>query len=182
MSRLFTAIVPPATIRDELAGLVASLPGLLSGTRAENIHLTLRFIGETSEDRQIAFSEALGRVRVEPFILPVAKTGVFPTRGPAKVLWAGAGNAHPRLFQLRKQVDDALLRVDSGLDVHHFHPHFTLGRLPEGYDAKLLAKFLERYAGFEAPPFRVDEFHLLASEWSPEGLRRYRSMGRFALG
>jgi RNA 2',3'-cyclic 3'-phosphodiesterase len=182
MPRLFTAIVPPATVRDELAGLVSSLPGLLSVTSAKNIHLTLRFIGETPEDRQIAFAEALARVRVEPFILPVANTGVFPPRGPAKVLWAGAGNAHPRLFQLRKQVDEALLRVDPGLDVHHFHPHFTLGRLPENYDTKLLAKFLERYAGFEAAPFRVDEFHLLASERSPEGPPRYRSVGRFALG
>ncbi len=182
MARLFTAIIPPTTVCDELAGLIANLPGLLGGTRTENIHLTLRFIGETSEDRQIVFAEALGRVRVEPFILPVTKTGVFPTRGPAKVLWAGAGNAHPRLFQLRKQVDEALLRVDPGLDVHHFHPHFTLGRLPEGYDTKLLAKFLESCAAFEAPPFRVDEFHLLASERSPEGLPRYRSVGRFALG
>lgn len=182
MPRLFAAIVPPATLRDELAGLVASLPGLLSGTTTENIHLTLRFIGETPPDRQIAFAKALGRVRVERFILPVTKTGVFPTRGPAKVLWVGAGNAHPRLFQLRKQVDDALLRIEPGLDVHHFHPHFTLGRLPEGYDATLLANFLERYAGFEAPPFRVDEFHLLASERSPEGLPLYRSVGKFALG
>jgi 2'-5' RNA ligase len=127
------------------------------------------------------FAESLARVRVEPFILPVGGVGVFPTRGPAKVLWAGVGNGHTRLYQLRKQVDEALLAVDAGLAMPGFHPHFTLGRIGENYEAKELAHFLERHRGLEAPPFRVTEFFLMASELTPGRPPVYRELRRFPL-
>jgi len=161
-ARLFVAVVPPATVRAELAALAIPLGGM-RWTPEENLHLTLRFIGDTEPEKQTRIEAALTRVRVEPFILPVAGLGVFPSRGPAKVLWAGTGGGHPRLHQLRKQVDEALLAVDAALDVHSFHPHFTLGRLGHDGDAQPLAKFLERQVTFEAPPFRVTGIHLLAS-------------------
>ena len=177
-ARLFVALVPPATVQSELAALAVPLGGM-RWIPAENIHLTLRFIGDTEPERQAALEAALARVRVEPFILPVEGVGVFPSRGPAKVLWAGAGHGHPRLFQLRQQVDEALLSVDPTLDVHTFHPHFTLGRLDPKHEPKEIAHFLERHARFEAPPFRVDEFHLMASERLPGLLRQgYEGQGR----
>lgn len=180
MPRLFTALVPPATVQSELAEVATPLAGV-RWTPTENIHLTLRFIGETDDDATERFAESLARVRVEPFILPVGGVGVFPTRGPAKVLWAGVGNGHTRLYQLRKQVDEALLAVDAGLAMPGFHPHFTLGRIGENYEAKELAHFLERHQGLEAPPFRVTEFVLMASELTPGRPPVYRKLRRFPL-
>lgn len=180
MPRLFTALVPPATVQAELAELAAPLASV-RWTPPENIHLTLRFIGETDEAKAGRYAESLARVRVEPFILPVGGAGVFPTRGPAKVLWAGVGNGHTRLYQLRKQVDEALLAVDAGLAMPGFHPHFTLGRLGENYDAKELAHFLERHKALEAPPFRVAEFQLLSSALTPGCPPAYRVVRRFPL-
>lgn len=161
MPRLSVVLIPPALVQAELAALATPLAGV-RWTPAEHLHVTLRFIGETNEERQAQFAEALRRVRVEPFILPVREVGLWPSRGPAKVLWAGVGGGHPRLHQLRKQVDEALLAIDSGLAMPGFHPHFPLGRLDRTHEPKPLARFLERHAGFEAPPFRVAEFHLLA--------------------
>lgn len=181
MARLFVALVPPAIVRQELAALATPLTSV-SWTPEENIHLTLRFIGETDEDQQSRYIAALGRVRVEPFILPVGGVGVFPTRGPAKVLWAGVGNGHTRLFQLRKQVDEALLTVDASLTMPGFHAHFTLGRLTEDYEPKALLHFLERHRSLEGPPFRVAEFALLASELTPGKPPAYRVEQSFALG
>lgn len=181
MARLFVALVPPATVRAELAGLAAKSPAGVRWIPEENFHLTLRFIGETPPEKQERFAAALARVRVEPFILPVEGVGVFPTRGPAKVLWAGVGHAHTRLFQLRKQVDEALLAVDGGLEVRNFHPHFTLGRLGETTEARELEAYLARHKTFEAPPFRVSEFHLMVSESPPGPAPAYRSMQAFAL-
>ncbi len=180
MPRLFTALVPPATVRSELAEVAAPLAGL-RWTPAENIHLTLRFIGETDDAKAERYADALARVRVEPFILPVGGVGVFPTRGPAKVLWAGVGNGHTRLYQLRKQVDEALLAVDAGLAMPGFHAHFTLGRIGEDYDAKELTHFLDRHRMLEAPPFRVAEFALLSSELTPGRPPVYRVVRPFSL-
>ena len=178
--RLFVALALPAVVRSELAAVQEPLGGV-RWTPADNLHLTLRFIGDSEPERRDRMSEALARVRVEPFVLPVEGLGVFPTRGPAKVLWAGLGGAHTRLFQLRKQVDEALLSVDMTIDVHSFQPHITLGRLGEDYDTKELAKFLERHAKFEAPPFRVSEFHLMASTLETGRPPRYAAVRTFAL-
>lgn len=180
MPRLFAAITPPETVRRELATLAEPIGGI-SWTPVDNLHLTLRFIGETTDEQLARLEAALARVRVESFILPVAGVGTFPPRGRPKLLWVGLGRAHTRLFQLRQRVDDALLTVSLDLDVRHFHPHCTLGRLREDLDEKALARFLRRNAGFEAPPFRVDSFELYASEPHPTG-PSYALVRRFPLG
>lgn len=180
MPRLFTALVPPAAVGTEIAALAVPLAGV-RWTPVENIHLTLRFIGPTDDPGAERFAEALARVRVEPFLLPVGGVGLFPTRGPAKVLWAGVGHGHTRLYQLRKQVDEALLTVDPGLALPGFHPHFTVGRLDETHEAKAIARFLERHQQWEGPPFRVADFHLLASELAPGRPPVYRMVRSFPL-
>ncbi len=180
MSRLFVALVPPAPVRAEVAALATPLKDV-RWVPADNVHLTLRFIGETPADKQERYEQALTRVRVEPFILPVGGVGLFPTRGPAKVLWAGVGHGHPRLYQLRKQVDETLLSVDAGLAMPGFHPHFTVARLGELHEAKPLAHFLENHAGYEAPPFRVTGFHLMESVLLPGRAPAYRSVREFPL-
>jgi 2'-5' RNA ligase len=180
MPRLFVALVPPPSVRTELTALSAPLQGV-RWTPEDNIHLTMRFIGETDGAQTDRFLESLARVHVEPFILPVGGVGLFPTRGPAKVLWAGVGRGHTRLYQLRKQVDEALLAVDTGLPMPGFHPHFTLGRLDEHHEPKALAHFLERHKTFEGPPFRIAEFHLMASETVAGRPPIYRMAGSFPL-
>jgi len=179
-ARLFTALVPPDPVRAEMAGLAAALTGV-RWTPVDNIHLTLRFIGPTEDPAMERFAEALARVRVEPFLLPVGGVGLFPSRGPAKVLWAGVGHGHTRLYQLRKQVDEALLSVDPGLALPGFHPHFTIGRLDETHEAKAVAHFIERHQQWEGPPFQVGEFHLMASELAPGRPPSYRVVRTFPL-
>jgi 2'-5' RNA ligase len=179
-ARLFVALIPPAAVRAELIALATPRFGI-RWTPGKSLHLTLRFIGETPAEKLEKFAEALQRVRVEPFVLPVGGVGLFPARGPARVLWAGVGHGHTRLYQLRKQVDEALLAVDSGLAVPGFHPHFTLGRLDPDHEPKQIAQFIERHAGFEAPPFRVDEFQLMASDLAPGRMPGYRTVQSFGL-
>jgi 2'-5' RNA ligase len=178
--RLFVALVPPAPVQAGLAALAAPLTGV-RWTTAENLHLTLRFIGETAPEKQDAFAAALARVRVEPFVLPTGGVGLFPSRGPAKVLWAGVGHGHTRLYQLRKQVDEALLTVDSGLAMPGFHPHFTVARLDANHDPKAVAHLLARHEAFEGPPFRVAEFLLMGSELRPGSPPVYQVVRRFPL-
>ena len=179
-ARLFVALVPPVTVQTELADLQDSLTGV-RWTPAANIHLTLRFIGETEPEKQTRFEEALTRVRVEPFILPVGGVGIFANRGPARVIWAGVGGGHTRLYQLRKQVDEALLTVDSSLPMPGFHAHFTIARLDPEHEPKAVAHFVERNADAEAPPFRVAGFQLMASELKAGQPPAYRVVRNFPL-
>ncbi len=171
MIRLFVAIDAPAVVRDALAVLAEPVRSV-AWTPPHQFHLTLRFIGEVEATRLASIERALGPIRVEPFILPVAGVGAFPPGRPPRVLWAGIGAGHPRLHQLRQRVDDALLASGlSNLDVRVFHPHFTLGRCGHGASTGAVSNFLKRHREFEAPPFRVEAFTLYQSTLAPGGAR-----------
>jgi 2'-5' RNA ligase len=166
--RLFIAISLPAPVREQLAALSEPMRSI-AWTRPEQLHLTLRFLGEIEADWSEKLENALSRVQVEPFLLPLAGMGVFPPRGTARVIWVGVGHGHPRLHQLRQQIDDALLATGLPLDVRIFHPHVTLGRVKESGAPAAAAEFLKRHREFEAAPFRVEAFQLYASELRPGG-------------
>ena len=160
--RLFIAIPLPPALREELAKLYEPLPGV-AWTRPEQLHLTLRFLGDVEPALAAAAEAALAHVRVEAFILPVGGVGGFPSRGMPRVLWTGVAQGHPRLYQLRQRIDDALLGAGLTLDVRRFHPHATLARMRPEAAAGAVEQFLRRHRTFEAAPFRADVFRLYAS-------------------
>lgn len=165
--RLFVSIGFPAPCRDALAELMEPIEGV-RWTRPEQLHLTLRFLGDVMEDQIQRIVEELKTVRVESFLLPLAGTGVFPPRGQPRILWAGLGNAHTRLFQLRQRVDDALLATGWQGELRTFDPHITLGRAITVPRASVDA-WLHKHREFEGPPFRVSSFQLVASELHSNG-------------
>jgi RNA 2',3'-cyclic 3'-phosphodiesterase len=107
-------------------------------------------------------------VQVAPFILPLEGVGTFPPNRPPRVLWIGVGSGHPRLFQLRQRLDDALLAAGLQLDVRTFHPHVTLARCTENA-APAVGHWMHVHRNVTPPPFRVEAFDLYASELRPEG-------------
>jgi 2'-5' RNA ligase len=178
-NRLFVALTLPPAVRDVLAAEAQTLPDV-SWTRPEQLHVTLRFLGETPEEQSDALRERLRGVRVAPFILPLEGVGTFPPNRPPRVLWIGTGAGHPRLFQLRQRIDDALLAAGLQLDLRTFHPHVTLARMTET-PAKPIAHWLHTHRDFAAPPFRVDAFDLYASDLQPGGAV-HTLVERFPLG
>lgn len=169
-SRLFIALDLPDPLREQLAAMRGPVSGLV-WSRPEQMHLTLRFLGDVDIALREPLESALARVNVEPFMLPVAGVGSFPPRRPARVLWVGVGRGHPRLHQLRQQIDDNVLHAGVALDVRHFHPHVTLARVKPGAASDAAAAFLKRHREFETAPFRVTSFVLYASELSSAGAR-----------
>jgi 2'-5' RNA ligase len=89
--RLFVGVALPDVVRADMDTLVEPVEGL-RWVPQENLHLTLRFLGDVDADKQARIEEALAGVRVQPFILPVEGIGVFPTRGTATVRWVGLGS------------------------------------------------------------------------------------------
>jgi 2'-5' RNA ligase len=165
--RLFVALALPGPVRATLASLTQPVPGI-TWTRPDQLHVTLRFLGDVPAERIEPMVARLATVRVAPFVLPVEGVGAFPPNRPPHVLWIGTGTGHPRLFQLRQRVDDALLAAGLQLDVRTFHPHVTLARATE--DAAAAAQhWLHTQRDFAAPPFRVEAFDLYASTLQPTG-------------
>ena len=166
--RLFIAIDLPSAQRATLVALGGPTRGL-AWTPPEQLHLTLRFLGDIEEARIADLTTALDRVRVEPFVLPLEGLGAFPPRGAAQVLWVGVGHGHPRLFQLRQQIDDALLALGLPVDLRVFHPHVTLARVKREASPATVTQFLKQHREFAAAPFRAEAFNLYASELHPAG-------------
>lgn len=165
--RLFLALSLPEPVQAALAALAQPLPHV-RWTPAEQLHVTLRFLGDVDSARIPALLERLYTIQVEPFLLPLEGVGAFPPKRPPRVLWAGLGNGHPRLHQLRKQVDEALLNAGLDFDVRTFHPHVTLARCTDE-ESGGAAQWLRTHQRFEGPAFRVDAFDLMASELRPAG-------------
>jgi len=142
-------------------------------TPVEQIHVTVRFLGEITLELRDRAIERLTTIHVKPFPLPVEGVGVFPTKGVPRVLWVGVGSGHPRLHQLRQQIDDTLLSTGVPFDVRTFHPHLTVGRCSETAQATVAA-WARTHRDFAGPVFTVDAFDLYSSERYPGGAHHQR--------
>jgi 2'-5' RNA ligase len=165
--RVFVALHPSEPAREALAALAGRMPGA-RWTPPDRLHLTLRFVGDVSDDQLQAVREALARVDVARFPLGVEGVGRFPPRGRPAVIWAGVGRAHPFLLRLRQQVDDRLLASGVPFALTPFLPHFTVARVGEAPPVAV-EHWLKRHSAFVGPLWRAEAFHLMASTPGPSG-------------
>jgi RNA 2',3'-cyclic 3'-phosphodiesterase len=176
MHRLFAAIRPPARIREDLLDLMEGVAGA-RWQDDEQLHLTLRFIGEVDARVAEDVASALADVHHPPIEIALHGVGTFDSRGRVNALWAGV-RPHDQLAHLHRKVDQALIRV--GLEPEHraYLPHITLARF--GRHAPSLDGFLARSAGLSSAAFRVDHFALFESRLGQEGAT-YEMVERFPL-
>ena len=176
--RLFVAISPPLSIQQSLVDLDPHIRGV-RWTERNQMHLTLGFFPDVSEHVDLALREKLSAIEFRAFFLPIQGVGMFPSKGPVKIIWIGVGKGHPHLFQLHKRVQDAALAVGLEADLRPWHPHITLARC-HGAHGGVLRKFLKSNAELDAGMFRVDAFHLYCSELTPAGPVHTCEMSIFA--
>ena len=175
--RLFVAIRPPRAIRDILLGAM----GGISGARWQDddqIHVTLRFIGEIDRRQAEDADAALRSVRHAPFEVRLSGVGSFEKRGQPSAVWAGVTPAAP-LETLHKKIDQALVRARLAPERRAYLPHVTLARL--GRSAGPIGGFLEQAGDLASPPFRVDSFALYESDLTAEAAV-YSIVERYSLG
>ena len=177
MHRLFVAIRPPEDIRDLLLDAMNDSADFRWQSE-EQLHLTLRFVGEVERPTADDFAVELGRVRTAPFELHIAGTGRFEQRS-AGALWAGVEPRKP-VAALAAKVERACLAVGLEPERRAFHPHITLARW-KGRRSHEIARFLERTRGFASEPFEVRDFILFESRLSKHGAH-YEEVARYALG
>jgi 2'-5' RNA ligase len=175
MHRLFVAIRPPAAIRTILLGAMHGVRGV-RWQDEDQLHLTLRFIGEV--DRHLAndVAAALGAIRHPVFTVALNGIGQFERRGKG-ALWAGV-TPHDSLRALHKKVDQACQRVGTEPDGRAYHPHITLARFGRGSGP--IDAFVEEEGGLSSTPFAVDSFGLFESHLKADGAV-YSMVARYPL-
>jgi 2'-5' RNA ligase len=177
MHRLFVAIRLPRPARDRLLSVMGGIRTARWQT-GDQLHLTLRFIGEV--DRHLAddVHAALSEVRHPPFDIALSGLGSFERRGRPTTLWAGVSPREP-LETLHHKIDQALRRAGVEPDRRAFHPHVTLARLKGG--AGPIRPLIEAAGGIVSPPFTIAQFHLLESRLTPAGAA-YEVVDSYSLG
>ncbi|RST31844.1 RNA 2',3'-cyclic phosphodiesterase [Sphingomonas ginkgonis] len=165
MHRLFVALVPPEPVRDHLLDIAEESEGL-RWVGEDNLHLTLRFIGEVERPLAEDLAAALATVRSPAFALRLAGVGTFDRRGGG-ALWA-AVQPREAVAQLAAKIDRACSQA--GLEPEHraFHPHLTLARW-NGRRPGSVPALLEQWRGLPSDPFEVAEFTLFESRLSRHG-------------
>jgi 2'-5' RNA ligase len=166
MLRLFVAIALPEGVRQHLGLLAGGVPGA-RWVDPENLHLTLRFIGEVDGGCADDIGAALGGVVARPFELTLAGIGHWGTRERATELWAGV-EKNPGLSHLHDKIESAMVRLGLEPEARKFSPHVTLARLSGSPDSRV-AKFIADNNLFRLPPFPVRTFTLFSSFLSRGG-------------
>lgn len=163
--RLFAAIELPPHITSALSAIQTGVPGA-RWTPKENMHLTLRFFGETDGGQAEDLAYELMRIDQPSFELTLSGAGQFSTGGGVRALWMGVAPLEP-LAALQQQVEKAARRSGFAAERRAFKPHITLARFNAPPEINRARRFLERYGRFDRPPFRVSGFSLYSSELRP---------------
>lgn len=147
-------------------------------TRAEGIHLTLKFLGEISDEQVKHVTEALANFeRFEKFSIEVKDFGFFPDARRPRVFWAGL-EAPPALHELANRVEAAMEQLGFVREQRAFSPHLTLARFKNPRPQPALQELLQQQGERTLGQFEVSEFFLFESKLSPHGAE-YRKVARF---
>jgi 2'-5' RNA ligase len=180
MHRLFVALRPPAAIRAYLIAAMGDIPHA-RWQDDEQLHLTLRFVGEVDRPQAEDVAAALGRVHADPFTVSIAGVGRFEKDGRTDAIWAGVAPREP-LADLHARVDRALGQAGIEPDRRAYLPHITLARLSRAAAVEqAIDRFLADRAGLSSAPFAIDALLLYESRLGREGAR-YEAIARYPFG
>ena|SRR5438132_1342182 len=189
MSRLRTFIAIPleSSIRDRLLALQSQLAEPAPDVKwveAENLHLTLLFLGEV-EDREIhsvcrVVSQACA---LQPaFPMSIEKAGSFGNPRRPRTLWVGVGAGAAEVCALHDALESPLLELGCyRREERAYAPHLTIGRVRSDRPNDALAKLLARHATWQGGQMTVREVHVMSSELERDG-PRYTVLSRAKLG
>ncbi len=166
MYRLFVALDIPFEIRKRISMICCGLNGV-KWVPEENLHLTLKFIGEKSEDVAEEIAQVLSEIKFEAFEIILKDVGCFPIRKDPKILWIGV-NDNLAINSLFKKIEKALISLELEPEKRNFYPHVTIARI-EKIKQDRLSAFYEKFGLFKTEAFHIKEFHLYSSHLTNKG-------------
>lgn len=184
--RTFIAIDLGERVRARLSGLQEKLARTISDVKwvtADNLHLTLLFLGEVDALEVVSICREVKKAAegVAPFTMEVVGVGAFPNLRRPKVLWTGVGAGAEELKLLHDLLEAPLLNLGCyRREERDYTPHLTLGRLTPEERGPEWGSLLAKHAEWEGGEVMVDEVLIMSSELQRQG-PMYTVMGRFPL-
>ncbi len=175
--RLFAALTLPDGIAARINMMCSGIPGA-RWVEPEDLHITLRFIGEVDEPTAEEINYSLSHIEAPAFDLELHGLDTFGQGHKARSLWIGVSPA-PALAHLQHKVDSAILRAGQPPESRKFTPHVTIARLTKP-EAGRLQSFIEGNNLFKAGPFTVNHFTLFESQ-TGKGGSVYTALEDYAL-
>jgi 2'-5' RNA ligase len=186
--RCFIAININETIRKALAKLQNELQGEADVKKSdvkwvnpENIHLTLKFLGEIKDEQIVDVCNITGDVagRHKAFELDIESVGHFGGRS-ARVLWVGMGQNSEKLLQLQQDLEQQLDSAGWHKEARKFSGHLTLCRIRNTKAGIILARLAQEYKDFKLGTAPVDSVSVYQSQLTPKG-PIYTVLGKYEL-
>jgi 2'-5' RNA ligase len=173
--RTFVAVEIDPTVRRKAEQLIETFRKAQADVKwvaLENLHLTLKFLGEVRLEETAAVCAAVAQAAadVAPFELEIRGAGAFPNPGRPRTLWLACRQGTAQLTDLQQRIEAALEKLGYRPEARSFTPHLTIGRARSGGPAtEEFGRLLEQYAEYEVGRSDVGEVTVFASQLGPQG-------------
>ena len=159
-------------ILSRIASIMSSLQSLsgdLKPVEGENIHLTLKFLGNVPAPRLGEVKSSLQQISFPSFTVEIKGAGAFPNLSRMNVIWVGVNEGWSQVEQIYEQVEKLLSSLGFRRENRPFTPHITIARVRSGRKRDEVAKFLQRLTDESFGTITVDKVRLKQSILSSSG-------------
>jgi 2'-5' RNA ligase len=186
MWRVFIAIELSQIVRAHLADHIDRLRSAMpevraSWSREDDLHLTLKFLGDipVTHVEQLSAAASIAASKIGPFEMVVEGCRAFPFRGQPRVLWIGIDDPSGKLSKLNRALEDECAHAGFAREPRAFHPHLTIARIRQPNGSRQLAA-RHKEIGFNREIVGVSEISVIRSELRSEGAK-HTTISRHAL-
>ncbi|MEE9237056.1 MAG: RNA 2',3'-cyclic phosphodiesterase [Thermoplasmata archaeon] len=169
--RAFIAVdFEPSDVLRGLLGALNSSRARLRVVGAENLHITLRFLGTVEESLVPSIVDVMRRSAkgIRPSLLTLIGTGAFPSLRAPRVLWVGVKGGDA-LVTLARGLEEGLQELGFPRERRRFSPHLTVARVKGTQGGDRIARVMEEYREESFGEQRVEDIRLKRSELTPSG-------------
>lgn len=176
--RCFVAIELPDEIKKTIDEYVAKLMETKADVKwipSKNLHLTLKFLGDTPEKIVPDISKRLSEITRlhNSFDIRISGAGVFPNIKYPRVIWLGINDSE-EIIKLQRDMDEALKEFGFETDDREFRPHLTIGRIRSSKNKDVLIRELSTLKAVDFGKIEVKNIALMKSELKPGGAEHFR--------
>lgn len=185
MVRAFIAIDVSEDVRSRLVAVqsyLAKTGNQLKLVEPENLHLTIKFLGEIQEEKVPEIVEEMKKAvsGISPFEIHIAGVGVFPDQHYVRVVWAGVSAGGERVVEIQRKIDTGLNSIGFSPE-RDFHPHITLARVKFIRERAKFMEFLKEAQKADFGVTRVEAILVKQSTLTPKG-PIYSDLAKVPLG